>query len=303
MSQEKELGSNLEAGSTKSFEIDDSDVGDINKLLIKVTGTIGYRCKEIRIKKQGDSNLVFQCLKTLKPCSPGGSQFYCQDELLPQGGSSYEITLKTSGEPESGTTSPILLGIIGEKGISNYQMFSENGASINSKITNVIKIKDVGKISGYQIRLSESGKWKGAHMITKNIKSGEVSQFDLKDVIIENPGKDFYKYDSNAGAVSAEVSGEIRIGASGTTAFSSGGFAKIFSMANDIFGNNEGDKEQEDDDEGLTELTQEASETASSSSNEGSLDSGVSSGVNPNDPNGGLIEQAEKKSKFYRNFD
>lgn len=296
MSQEKELGSNIEAGSTKSFEIDDTDVGDINKLLIKVTGTKGYRCKEVRIKKKGDSNIVFQCLKTLKPCHPGGSQFFCQDELLPQGGSSYEITLKTSGEPESGTTSPILVGIIGEKGISNYQMLSETGASINSKITNVIKIKDVGKISGYQIKLAESGKWKGAHMIIKNIKTGQVSQFDLKDVIIENPGKDFYKYDSSAGQISVDASLEIKTASQGTMAFSAGGFAKVFSMATDIFGENESDKQQEEDDDGLTELIQEVSESVSFSSTEGSLDTGVSSGNNPNDPDGGLLDQSEKKS-------
>jgi len=299
MSQEKELSSNIEGGSTRSFEIDDSDVGDINKLLIKVAGTKGYRCKEIRLKKQGDSNIIFQCLKKLKPCIPGGSQFYCQDELLPQGGSSYEITLKTSGEPESGTTSPILVGIIGEKGVSNYQMFSETGAEMNSQMTNIVKIKDVGNVSGYQIRLAETGKWKGGHMLIKNIKTGVVSQYDLKDVMIENPGKDFYKYDSSPNSVTSQASMQMKTASQGTISFSSGGFLKIFSSATEVFGNEGGDKNQEDDDEGLTELTQEASETATVGSSEGSLDAGVSSGTNANDPYGGLIEKAEKKSKIF----
>lgn len=300
MSQEKELGSNIEAGSKRSYEVDDSDIGDVNKIIVKVTGNQGYRCKEIRIKRGNENNKVFQCLKALKACSQGGSQFYCQDELLPQGDSSYEITLKTSGEPESNTTSPILVGIIGEKGISNYQMFSETGCELNSQMTNIIKVKDVGKITGYQVRLAEYGKWRGAHMIIKSIKTGTVTQFDLKDVAIENPGKDFYKFDTSSKFIFNQATNPQNKGdSSGTASFSSGGFSKIFESAADLFSDSSENEEEEEDDEGLTELSEESSLTNTIfGSNAGSLDLGVSTGINPNDAYGGLLEQKEKKSNL-----
>jgi len=301
MTQRIKLGRNIEPGSTKKFEIDGNDVGEINKLNVKAIGTQGYRCKEIRVKKSGGYFKTFQCLKALKPCKPGGSQFHCQEELLPQGGASYDITLKTSREQGSNTDSPILVGLIGDKGVSNFQMFSENGARVNSQITNTIKIKDVGKVTGYQIKLTENGKLKGSYMIIKNIKTGTISQFDLKDVVLENPGRDFYKYDSSPST--NENSIEKKSPVEGKTARSSNGFSKLFDMVENSFNNK--DNSEEDDDDGLLELTQEVSDNNQAGNNQATLEVGVSEGVNVHDPNGGLLDINEKKSKiniFYKYY-
>lgn len=300
MSQEKLLGNNIDGGSTRNFEIEDFDVGEINKVIIKTLGNKGYRCKLIKILKNKHST-DFQCLRALLPCIPGGSPFNCQDELLPQGDSSYEITLKTHSDIGSGTTAPILVGVIGEKGISNYQMLSESGAADNSQVKEIIKIKDVGNVTGYQIRLPEKGKWKGLHMIIKPIKTGMVSQFDLKDVFIKNPGKDFFKYDIS------EQNGLLKMASSSsssnsnsqfsTSSISFGGFSRMFEYATQ-FAFSVIKTQASDDDKGLTEITFDSSD-GTHFVREGSLDKGDSSSLNPHNTDGGLIEIQEKKGNFY----
>lgn len=293
MSHEKTLTNHVEAGSIRTFDLEFEDIGELNKLIIKIEGTQGYRCKEIKITAKNGPPIIFQSLKKLLPCSLNNSPFYCQEEILPQGQSSYEITLKTSGDPKSDTNSPILIGLIGEKGVSNYQMFSETGAEINSQITNTIKIIDVGNITGYQIKLAENGKWKGSFMLIKTIKTNQVKQFDLKDVVIENPGKDFYKFDIEK-KFRPHKADEPHDPNSGTNAFSTGGFADVFDTCGGIF-DEEKDQLPEDND-GLTELVQDnQQDIPPNAGTDAVLDTGISSDVNSNDPDGGYLDKKEKK--------
>lgn len=196
MTQEKVLGNGLEAGSVRKFSMDDADVGDITKIQLKIQGTNGYRCRNIKITK-GTSSINFQCLKRLEPCTNVSNQFICQAELLPEGDTAYEITVKSNDEEDSGTSSPILIGVVGSKGVSNFQMLSENGIEAGNQVTSVVKVNDVGPVTGYQIEVSEPGKWKGSYMIIKTIKNGEINQFDLKDVALVNPGSSSIKFDSS----------------------------------------------------------------------------------------------------------
>lgn len=160
MTQEKVLGNNLEAGTLKKFMVDDADVGDITKIVLKISGNTPYRCRSVKISK-GTSSLNFQCLKKLEPCTSISNQFLCQAELLPEGDTAYEITIKSNDEEDSGSNSPMLIGIIGEKGISNLQMLSESGIDAGSQLMQIVKVNDVGRVTGYQIELTEPGKWKG----------------------------------------------------------------------------------------------------------------------------------------------
>lgn len=196
MTQEKVLGSGLESGSVRKFTVDDADVGDITKIQIKISGTNGYRCRNIKITK-GTSSLNFQCLKRLEPCTNVSNQFICQADLLPEGDTAYEITVKSNDEEDSGTTSPLLIGVIGSKGISNIQMLSESGIEAGNLVTSVIKVNDVGPVTGYQMELSEPGKWKGSYMIIKTIKNGQINQFDLKEVALVNPGTNSFRFDAS----------------------------------------------------------------------------------------------------------
>jgi len=322
MTQEKTLGNNIEAGSLKKFTIEDSDVGDISKIVLKISGQNGYRCKNIKITK-GTSSLNFQCLKRLEPCTSVSNQFICQSELLPEGDTAYEITVKSNDEEDSGTNSPILIGVIGEKGISNIQMLSETGVDAGNQVTSVIKVNDVGNVTGYQIELAESGKFKGSYMIIKTIKNGQINQFDMKDVVLTNPGASTLKYDSSPsgfnvnptnlsnsansmnksdfGQKYASDSEIFTVNSSGTIGTSTGGFNKGFELAaNGVF-----DGYSEDDD---SDVIAYFSQYNSDSSNIGnpetdftasSSSTGDSNGINVNDPNGGLILPQEKRSKIF----
>jgi hypothetical protein len=296
MSNEKSLSNNFIAGSMRTFDLEFEDIGELNKLIIKIEGTQPYRCKEIKITAKNQSPIIFQCLKKLLPCTLNTSPFYCQEEILPQGNSSYEITLKTSGEPKSDTNSPILISLIGEKGVSNYQMFSEIGAETNSQISNTIKIIDVGNLTGYQIKLAENGRWKGSYMIIKTIKTNKINQFDLKDVMLENPGKDFYKFDIEKKVKIPNIENNNNP-SEGTSNSSTGGFSEVFDNADDIFDESNEDEEEND---GLTELNQDnQQDIPANGSIESVLDSGISSDLNSNDPDGGFFNQKEKKGKKF----
>lgn len=322
MTQEKTLGNNIEAGSLKKYTIDDSDVGDISKIVLKISGQNGYRCKNIKITK-GTSSLNFQCLKRLEPCTSVSNQFICQIELLPEGDTAYEITVKSNDEEDSGTTSPILIGVIGEKGISNVQMLSESGVDAGNQVTSVVKVNDVGNVTGYQIELAEAGKFKGSYMIIKTIKNGQINQFDMKDVVLTNPGSSTLKYDSSPsgfninptnlsnggnsmnkndfGQKYSSDSEIFTVNSSGTIGTTSGGFNKGFELAaNGVF-----DGYSEDDDSDvIAYFSQYNSDSANIGNPEtdftaSSSATGDSNGINVNDPNGGLILPQEKRSKNF----
>jgi len=322
MTQEKPLGNNLEAGSVKKFTVEDTDVGDITKLILKISGRNGYRCRNVKITK-GTSSLNFQCLKRIEACTSISNQFLCQLELLPEGDTAYEITIKSNDEADSGTTSTMLMGIIGDKGISNIQMFSETGIDSGNQVTSVIKVNDVGTVTGYQIELAESGKWKGAYMIIKTIKNGQINQFDMKDVLLTNPGASTLKYDSSpsgfnvnptnlsnsnslpkaSGSQYVPDTDNFSVNSNGTIGKTTGGFNQVFELAaNNVFDGNS----QDDDNDLIAFFSQYNSDSPSSGNGEtdftaSSSSSGDTSGINVNDPYGGLILPQEKKSKniFY----
>ena len=224
--------------------MEDSDVGDINKLIVKLNGRNDYRCKDIKITK-GENNYVFQCLKKLQPCTIKTNQFVCMEELLPEGDTAYEVTIKTSDEENSGTSSPILIGLVGEKGISPIQMFSESGLEEGSQEQNVVRVNDLGEITGYYLEMTDPGKWKGGFMIVKTIKTEEMKTFDLKDVSLVNPGLNSKKFDSSPSAEKKAENGgnvneSLKVNEKGLIGKSTGGFKNLIDLVQE-------EKEDEND--------------------------------------------------------
>lgn len=104
------------------------------------------------------------------PCTiedPDAAQ--CKMEAEVDGSIPYEVTVKTSDEPKSGTTSPILMNIIGKKGESQLKLLSENGFKVGKTKTKKMFINDVGEITGFKLKLSENGKWKPSLVVVKNL--------------------------------------------------------------------------------------------------------------------------------------
>lgn len=222
------------------------------------------------------------------------NQFICMEELLPEGDTAYEITLKTSDEEDAGTTSPMLVGLVGEKGISPSQMFSDTGAQPGSQIQTVIKIDDLGEITGYYLELTDPGKWKGAYMIVKTIKNGNLKQFDLKEVALVNPGLNFKKFDSapepegDNGASSDDDS--LKVNEKGLIGKSKGGFNNLINIP-----------EEKEDDENDTIKNFSKYETGDDNAkdiidfNASVVATADSKGLNVNKV-GGIINQADTKS-------
>lgn len=291
MTNEKTLTSNLEAGSSAKYEIEENDVGEVNKILIKIEGTTPYRCKSVSVQN-ASSSLNFPCLKKLTPCTKGINDFSCMDELLPEGGYAYEVTLKSSNTMESYLNSPILITLIGSKGISNTQMLTETGIGIGAQVIGVIKTKELGKITGYKIEISEPGKFKGSYLLVKDIKSGLISTFDLKEVNLENPIKNSFSYDSEPRDKPENISNLDR---NDKKPKSESPFKKLFDNADDVF-DKETNPEQEEDD-GITTLISESSDTLKPTP--ASLDNGIGEDINLHNPKGGLMNSKEKRGNNF----
>ncbi len=281
---------------------------------MRLNGRDGYRCKNIKIKK-GSKFLNFQCLKRLEPCLGSSNESICEMELLPEGGTVYEITIKTNDDKGSGTTSPILIGVIGEKGISNMQMLSDKGCGAGNQITSIIKINDVGNITGYQIELAEKGKWKGSYLIIKKIKDGELKQFDCKDVYLTNPGINNFKYDPSQNRLivnSSNLAGINNLNQKNNYEFLSlndegiigktGSPNKNFDLAD--IENLEGDN-QDDGSDAISLFSKYESDKRKksnkyydlNSSTSATLDSNV---INLKENNLGVISSQEKQGKIYK---
>lgn len=291
LTQEKILGNKFETGSTKDQTIKDKDVGEINKLIVKIDGNSGYRCKDIRITK-GSNVYVFQCLKRLEPCTISSNPFICQEELLPEGDTAYEITLKTSNEEGAGTTSPMLIGLIGTKGASPYHMLSESGAESGSEITTVVKVNDLGTITGYYLEVTEPGKWKGSFMIVKTIKNDKTAQFDLKDIQLSNPGLSFKKFDTapKANPNAREEDNSLKVNDKGLIGKTTGGFADLIKIP---------EEKADDPNDSISKFSKyetEANKPDIVDYNSSVVTSEDSKGNNINKV-GGLIDQFETKGK------
>ena len=174
-------------------------------------------------------------------------------------------------------------------------MFSETGAEAGSQIQSVIKVNDLGEITGYYLEMTDPGKWKGSYMIVKTIKNGNINQFDLKDVTLINPGLNFKKFDSSPSPdKKSDDSGpeddSLKLNDKGLIGKSKGGFNKLM---NSIV--------EDNDDENDTIKSFAKYETGEDSKdiidfNASATVSADSKGLNVNKV-GGVIESEEEKSK------
>jgi hypothetical protein len=323
---ERDLVGNLEAGTTKKIQIEDKDVGDVNKLLLKIVGRTGYRCSDIKVSK-GSKGINFECLKRLEPCASGGDPFSCQMEILPDGDSSYDVKIKTAEGKTDGTNVPILISLIGSKGISSPKMFSDMGLKAGSTISKRLFINDIGEISGYQLKLGNQGKWKPAYIMIKKTSGATTSSFDLSDQELVSPGKETLRYDSNerseqivSSGSSSQTTVSMAVDHDGNVNTSDAGFLKAFeeaanSLNNDELPDEDGDdgvddnenpsggnksgKKQNKNDEGQSDNGAGPNSQGDESQNTeaGTASSSVSDGgFDINDPSGGMLNPVEKKN-------
>jgi len=202
---------------------------------------------------------------------------------------------------EESLRSPILVALIGSKGISDFKMLSETGIAIGSMAQNIIKTrKDIGKLTGYKLKITEKGKFKGSYLVVKTIMTGLVDQFDIKDVNLENPGKDYFIYDSapigdkdEKMLLEKEEADKPKIHSA---------FSKLFENADKLLFDNkeavgkDNISNEDEEDDGLISFAPSSTDAAQQMS--AGLESGVNGEFNIHNPDGGLMDEKEKRGEF-----
>ena len=90
-------------------EFNTVDVGEIQKLKVRIDGVDGWSCKNINIMKDSVET-KFECLRRLEPCSV--SPDLCEIESLSDGSFKYEVELKVGDGKEDGSDGPSIMLII-----------------------------------------------------------------------------------------------------------------------------------------------------------------------------------------------
>jgi hypothetical protein len=188
--------SGFERGSEKTMEFQGLDVGSVSKINLKVQGNQGYRCKNIEIRV-GNMSKNFECLKRIEPCKPGGDPKECSLDMMADGETPYEVTIKTSEDKDAGISSPVLIMLKGSKGDSRLKVFNELGAPSGSSQVATLNTIDVGDITGFKLILGGPGNWKPILMTVKNLVTGIQKNFDLPNANLVSPGNESFSIDQS----------------------------------------------------------------------------------------------------------
>jgi len=143
----------FERGSERKITFEGDDIGNVEKIALRVSGATGYRCKNIVIQK-GNKSTNFQCLKRIEPCKPGDDPKDCVLEMEADGETPYEVLIKTSEEADAGTNSPLFISLSGTKGESRKKILSELGFK---KGASTLQMLEKLLVSNYTLVLMESG--------------------------------------------------------------------------------------------------------------------------------------------------
>lgn len=178
--------------SIKDF--DSVDIGEIEKLRIKIVGNSSWQCKEIFILRDGIET-KFECLRKIEPCSVNRS--LCQLEAIADGSTAYNVSIKTGDEKEDGNTGPFHIILIGDKKISQEKIFSDQPMRYGQFTTSKILTEDIGLIKGVKLILKGKGTWKPTLVKVVGEVSGEEKNFELKNTVLKYPGKNTYEVKDN----------------------------------------------------------------------------------------------------------
>ena len=194
------------------------DVGDLEKLRIKINGHTSWQCREIFIVKDGVET-KFECLSKLEPCSvnPG----LCQIEAIKDGSNTYTTSIKTGDEKEDANAGPVHIVLYGDKRRSPEKIFSDEMMQNGQFKTKDIITEDIGAIKGVKLILLGKGKWKPTLVKVRSEATGEEKIFELKNALLQYPGKNTFevkdKIDSNDDSNNGGSGGSGGTGGNGGT--------------------------------------------------------------------------------------
>ena len=126
-----------------------------------------YRCKSLIIYI-GPKAYNFHCIRPLAPCSDLEPK-KCILEITVDGPTTYEVMIKTGDGPMDGVKSPILMSIIGDKGVGQTNILTEKGCTSASNEKFEVRSNDVGKLTGFKLSLEKKSKWKPVEVDIVNV--------------------------------------------------------------------------------------------------------------------------------------
>lgn len=183
-------GFNVQGVREQGDEFEAKDVGQLQKMTIKLDGSKSWQCKEIFVAKDGVET-KFECLRKLEPCSV--KEELCRLDSLADGAAEYQVTIKTGDEKEDENPGPVNIVLIGSKNTSQEKIFTDMPlTSFNDAMTS-IQTEDIGDIKGFRLILKGEGKWRPTMVKIKSELTGEEKTFDLKNAILTYPGNNTYE--------------------------------------------------------------------------------------------------------------
>lgn len=138
-----------------SDEFKGPDVGEIKTLMLKLNGTVPYKCKNIKITRDS-KEYNFQCLKKLTPCDSNNDK--CLFEVNVDGNNLYDIEISTSNEESTSSNIRLMVTLIGKKTMSEEKLLYDNIYKPGQTLKNTIGIEDIGEIKGIMVNLTSNGK-------------------------------------------------------------------------------------------------------------------------------------------------
>jgi hypothetical protein len=181
----------VEDGDEDQNEFKALDVGDLEKISIKLLGNDDFRCNSIEINTPSGL-YTFECIQPLTTCL-GFDYSKCLSFLKPSGNTLYEISLKPD-EKHGIYNFPIILSVVGQKGQSSFGVISNIGITSTELFTKKMYLESVGSIIGFEIRIFDQGTFEFSQLTITNAVTSEKKEFELEKVTLTNPGKSLFFY-------------------------------------------------------------------------------------------------------------
>lgn len=166
-------------------EFNTVDVGEIQKLKVRIDGVDGWSCKNINIMKDSVET-KFECLRRLEPCSV--SPDLCEIESLSDGSFKYEVELKVGDGKEDGSDGPFHILLYGDKKVSQEKILTDKSLQPGELLQADIYTEDIGSILGFKLILKGEGNFRPILAKIRSDKTNEERVFKLENVLLTRPG-------------------------------------------------------------------------------------------------------------------
>ena len=196
----KRDGFNLQGVEQEADHFTGPDVGEIKSILVRLQGSVPYKCKKVTIYHES-REYNFQCPKKLHPCV--NDPVSCFFEVNADGNNIYEIQVKTSNEAIPNPNVKVFITLMGSLGLSEEKLLVDDLIHPGETIVNQIGIKDIGNVKGAELSLVSEGKFIPTEIKIVSITTGQEKIIETESAHLENPGTNKVTYNEDGSLVDA----------------------------------------------------------------------------------------------------